>query len=311
LTNGRRGTTILWVPRRRVLSLAVLGFVGLLGMLAANAISSPTGRTDPPLTSSTYPGSDDSVPSGVPDLTGIVAENWSDGTLGFTVSYQGADSSMLAGNQAIGIYIDADANRATGQFGDDYFIAAAGRYNADPTFTLQRWDGTTWAPIASPSLTGQFNSGSFSTTIAKSELGIGSTFNFDVWGTAVVGTVIYSDEAPDQPNYFTYTLGVAPATTVTTTQSTTTTPPAVAKLSGHVGPGATIGFVHTAKAGKATITITDRTPKDNFHLVGPGVNRKTGIAFTGTVVWTVTLAKGTYTFRSDAHRSLHGTLKVS
>ena len=44
---------------------------------------------------------------------------------------------------------------------------------------------------------------------------------------------------------------------------------------------------------------------------GPGVNKKTGVAFTGTVTWTVTLKAGTYTFRSDAHRALKGTLKVS
>jgi hypothetical protein len=37
----------------------------------------------------------------------------------------------------------------------------------------------------------------------------------------------------------------------------------------------------------------------NFHLVGPGVNRRTGAAFTGTVTWTVRLARGTYRFGSD------------
>jgi len=41
------------------------------------------------------------------------------------------------------------------------------------------------------------------------------------------------------------------------------------------------------------------------------VNKKTGVAFKGSVTWTVTLAAGTYSFRSDAHPKLHGTLKVS
>jgi len=88
-------------------------------------------------------------------------------------------------------------------------------------------------------------------------------------------------------------------------------PPTTLKLAGSVGPGAKISLARTAKAGKAIITIRDRTKKDNFHLSGPGVNKKTGVAFIGTVKWTVTLQAGAYKFRSDAHRTLKGTLKVS
>ena len=89
----------------------------------------------------------------------------------------------------------------------------------------------------------------------------------------------------------------------------TATPPQ--KVSGSVGPGARISLTRSAKAGKAVLTIRDRSKKDNLHLTGPGVNKKTGIAFTGTVTWTVTLNAGTYTFRSDAHKALKGTLRVS
>ena len=85
---------------------------------------------------------------------------------------------------------------------------------------------------------------------------------------------------------------------------------AVLKMSASVGPGQKIAFARTAKAGKTTITIRDLTAKDNFHLTGPGVNKKTGVAFKGTVKWTVTLKAGTYTYRSDAHKGLKGTLKV-
>jgi hypothetical protein len=88
-------------------------------------------------------------------------------------------------------------------------------------------------------------------------------------------------------------------------------PPTVHALSASVGPGARIVLARTAKAGKARITVRDLTAKDNFHLTGPGVNKKTGVAFKGTVKWTVTLAAGTYRFRSDAHPKLRGTLKVS
>ena len=96
-----------------------------------------------------------------------------------------------------------------------------------------------------------------------------------------------------------FTVGVVPTT------------PTAQKVSGSVGPGPHISLTRSAKAGKAMLTIRDRSKKDNLHLTGPGVNKKTGIAFTGTVSWTVTLKPGAYTFRSDAHKALKGTLKVS
>jgi plastocyanin len=63
--------------------------------------------------------------------------------------------------------------------------------------------------------------------------------------------------------------------------------------------------------GAYAITVRDRSAKDNFRLTGPGVNRATGIAFRGTVRWTVSLAPGTYAFRSDSHRARRHTFKVS
>src|SRR5678816_1798089 len=60
-----------------------------------------------------------------------------------------------------------------------------------------------------------------------------------------------------------FTVGNVPTTTVL-------------KMSASVGPGQKIAFARTAKAGKTTITIRDLTAKDNFHLTGPGVNKKTG-----------------------------------
>src|SRR5262249_25132569 len=143
------------------------------------------------------------------------------------------------------------------------------------------------------SLSGEFRSfDGVTVTVAGSELGIGPTFNFDVWASGIVSGQINSDQAPNQ-GYYTYTLGV-PAPTTTTTPPTTTTAPQIEKLSGRVGPGSAIVFAHSAKTGKVTITINDRTAKDNFHLSGPGVNRKTGVAFKGKAVWAVTLSKGTY-----------------
>jgi len=96
-----------------------------------------------------------------------------------------------------------------------------------------------------------------------------------------------------------------------TTPPTTKPPAAVQKLAAKVGPGATIAFAARAKAGKAQITVRDLSARQNFHLSGPGVNKKTALAFKGTVKWTLTLKKGTYTFRSDSSPKLRGTTKVS
>jgi plastocyanin len=118
--------------------------------------------------------------------------------------------------------------------------------------------------------------------------------------TFVDGTYHYVCDAHPTRMLGSFTVG--PVTPVT---------PPTAKLSGSVGPGAKISLARTAKAGKTRITIRDRSSKDNFHLRGPGVNKKTGVAFKGTVRWTVTLKAGSYTFRSDAHKALKGTLTVS
>ena len=52
------------------------------------------------------------------------------------------------------------------------------------------------------------------------------------------------------------------------------------------------------------ITVNDRSAKDNFHLVGPGVNRRTSKLGKARVTWKLTLKRGLYTYRSDATPSL-------
>jgi plastocyanin len=97
----------------------------------------------------------------------------------------------------------------------------------------------------------------------------------------------------------------------TTTPPPPPPPPPVHRLSARVGPGARIAFVKSAPAGKAAITVRDVSASDNFHLIGPGVNKKTSVKGKQTVTWNVTLRAGTYVFRSDAHAKLRGTTRVS
>ena len=93
-------------------------------------------------------------------------------------------------------------------------------------------------------------------------------------------------------------------------------PPAPVKLTGKVGPRKTISLkkgasaVKSLIAGRYKIAVSDATKADNFHLSGPGVNKKTGIKFKGTTSWTLRLKPGKYTFRSDATKKLKRTFSV-
>lgn len=92
-----------------------------------------------------------------------------------------------------------------------------------------------------------------------------------------------------------FTVGTLPATT----------------MSASVGPRKTISLKpKTVDLGPATITVNDRSRTENFHLTGPGVNRKTGVATRGRVTWSVTLQPGRYTYRSDRTKRLRGGFTV-
>lgn len=82
-------------------------------------------------------------------------------------------------------------------------------------------------------------------------------------------------------------------------------------LTGSVGPRRTISLKpKSALPGSAVFTVNDRSATDNFHLSGPGVNRKTGVKTRGKATWPVTLRPGVYTYRSDRTKKLRGTLTV-
>jgi plastocyanin len=100
-------------------------------------------------------------------------------------------------------------------------------------------------------------------------------------------------------------VGAAPATAAT-------------KLVGTVGPSFTITLkkggkkVTTLKAGTYTLTVQDKSDFHNFHLMGPGVNKKTTVAQVKTVIWTIKLKKGTYRYVCDPHSSqMKGSFKVT
>ena len=64
-------------------------------------------------------------------------------------------------------------------------------------------------------------------------------------------------------------------------------------------------------AGAYTFVVSDRSARQNFHLKGPGLNKKTGTRQVGRLSFTTTLAKGVYTYSSDANPKLKGSFRVT
>jgi plastocyanin len=115
---------------------------------------------------------------------------------------------------------------------------------------------------------------------------------------------------------FRFTLAAAAAVAVLAPAPASAAP---TKLVATVGPNFTITLtkagtkVKTLKPGAYSITVRDRSTFHNFHLTGPGVNKRTTVAFQGTTAkpWLVTLRRGTYRYVCDPHAaSMKGSFTV-
>jgi plastocyanin len=89
-------------------------------------------------------------------------------------------------------------------------------------------------------------------------------------------------------------------------------------LNGVVGPGLTITLkkagvkVTKLKAGTYIFKISDKSNIHDFHLTGPGVNKKTSVTAVSTTTWKLTLKKGTYKYVCDPHLTImHGAFTVT
>jgi plastocyanin len=93
-------------------------------------------------------------------------------------------------------------------------------------------------------------------------------------------------------------------------------PPAPGRLIGKVTSKAislkTSAGVRVKSLPQATykVAVTDSSKTQNFHLTGPGVNRRTAVGAKTKKTWTVALKPGKYTYRSDKKRRLRGTFVV-
>jgi hypothetical protein len=154
---------------------------------------------------------------------------------------------------------------------------------------------------------------------------IGETYYNDSETAAAIKTVIASAsrpiteviEWPLRRNSDCRDISVAPPYEADAFIEALTGSPPPTALTASVGPGAmslkTPGSdpLTALEAGDYTLTVSDLSAKNNFHLIGPGVNMATTKRFVGTKTWTLRLTAGTYRYRSDRKAShLRGSFAV-
>jgi hypothetical protein len=189
-----------------------------------------------------------------------------------------------------------------------------------PGFTITLAD-------ASGRLVSQLDPGTYAITVRD----LSDEHNFRLFGPSVeeftqvetTGTVTWTVPLREGR----YTIVCDPHSTQMVQRFTVGNPPpvpkpkpsaATPKLLATVGPISTISLrsasgavLKSIKPGTYAITVRDRTKAHNFHLVGKGVNRKSGVAATGTLTWRVTLGAGTLRFYSDkSPKTVKGSLPV-
>ena len=188
-----------------------------------------------------------------------------------------------------------------------------------PSFTIALRD-------ASGSIVSHLDPGDYTITVRNLTEPGSTAHNFHLRGPGVnvattfdPGTTVFNVTLTD--GQYTYLCDAHPTSMIRTftagTVSPPPPPPPVRKLKAKVGPRSTItlktpsgALARTVKAGRYSIAVSDASTRDNFHLLGPGVSKKTGVRARANVTWRVTLRAGKYAYFSDAHRKLRRTFRV-
>jgi hypothetical protein len=291
-----------------------LAFVVLALAIPSSAATRPLAPAKAFLNSITFPDSTQEDPN-APDITTVVVSNDDSGLITFQINV--SNRPQLTPDMEVDILVDADQNPSTGDpqlLGSDYYIVLIPGHVG-----MFMWDATSNnfinAPLQSTLISSYPTTGPV-IKLNSSDIGNSTGFNFAV---AVISGItvdasgnpdysnLHIDLAPDRGHgFWNYPIKVSPPP-----------PPLPTKLTASVGPGATISLKMSSgarptslKAGSYVITVHDRSGKDDFHLVGPGVNRLTSVGGMGTAVWRVKLSAGVYRYHSDAHPALKGTFTV-
>lgn len=125
-----------------------------------------------------------------------------------------ANTPILADNQLIAVFIDADRSPSTGPFGGfEYTIQAAGALGQA---FIAHWDGSKYVLVSAPSLVKIWTSGGTMTfQISSSDLGNTSQLSFWAVSEALPESGDWDDRAPDAGFVVTYTLSTPHITSAT------------------------------------------------------------------------------------------------
>jgi len=129
-----------------------------------------------------------------PDISGVAVSNDDNGTLTFRVTV-GNRTTTLAGDDALGVYVDTDENPDTGSvlYGSEVAMLFAG-----PGLQFLRPDAANRFMTAAsppPSFQGSFSNGVATFSVKAADIGISATGGFNLF--AITGNNFSVDTAPD------------------------------------------------------------------------------------------------------------------
>jgi hypothetical protein len=142
-----------------------------------------------------------------PDIARVAVVNDAAGNVGIGVSY--ANRTCATGSDLVFVDLDVDQNAATGTpLGIDYllFVDVPGNRRG-----VARWDGSLFQPVAVSTLQAGCNAQGFdSWSFNRTELGIGSGFNFYTSACADASRAQCGDLAPNALPLWNYQLSATP-----------------------------------------------------------------------------------------------------
>jgi hypothetical protein len=157
--------------RRSAPRLLVIALVAATAVLALAGSAGANGRY-----------ADKTGDSGsAPDISGAEVSADSAGQLTFHVS-----AANLAGDVGVGLFVDSDANPATGNAageGVDYFFIVL---PSERVFDFGRWNGGDW-DFSTPSSTVRVSSGSSGITVSVNRSELSNTSQVNFWAMTLVG----------------------------------------------------------------------------------------------------------------------------
>lgn len=194
-----------------------------------------------------------------PDITKIVITD-NGTTWGFEVDL--ATVQDLADNSVVGVALDTDRNRGTGDStGIDYAVfASAGGLAFD------KWDGTRFSPFTHTSTNPALSDGRLTFTVTKADVGSPATFDF--YAVSVHGND--EDDAPNGNTIFTWP-AAAPTIVKVLVPAATLTP--------HAGKLLTVSGVSVQMSDQTTVAPSSLTC--SLTLAGRG------LAKTGACSWRI------------------------